>query len=180
MFQKVDIGGDILYRAYYSNELYHYGVKGMKWGVRRDYRVLANRRRNEAVRKVKTDYKTGVISRSEKKQRMKEAKNTKKILQTQMKSRYKNAKTREERKALNQDIRNQTIREVPHRRIKKGATTVNRLLTVGTVGSAAIGTVAAVATAPALAPLALTSLAGTTALNAGRQALFQWGIDRLT
>ena len=36
MFQKVDVGGDILYRVYYSNELYHYGVKGMKWGVRRN------------------------------------------------------------------------------------------------------------------------------------------------
>lgn len=163
-----------------DEELYHYGVKGMKWGVRRDYRVLANRRRNEAVRKVKADYKTGAISRSEKRQRMKEAKNTKKTLQAEMKSRYKNAKTRQDRKVLNQEVRNQAIRDVPHRRIKKGATTVNKLLTVGHVGTAAIGAAAAAAAAPALAPMAIASLAGTVAVNAGRQALVQWGIDHIS
>lgn len=59
-------------------------------------------------------------------------------------------------------------------------TTVNRLLTVGTVGSAAVGAAVGVAAMPAMAPLAVASLAGTVAVNAGRQKLVQWGIDRLS
>lgn len=39
--------------------IYHYGVKGMKWGVRRDFRVLANNRRNKAIKEAKRDYNLG-------------------------------------------------------------------------------------------------------------------------
>ena len=162
-----------------DDELKHYGIKGMKWGVRRDYRVLANHRRNEAVRKVKNDYDSGNISRDEKRQRMKEAKNTKKSLQVEMKSRYKNAKTREDRERLDREIQSQTVNEVPLRKVKKGATTVNRLLTVGNIAGAAVGAAATTMTAPALAPLAVASLAGTVATQAGRQAVTQWVFDRM-
>ena len=163
-----------------NEELYHYGVKGMKWGVRRDFRVLASHRQNEARRRVKNDYEAGKITKAEKRQGLREAKRTKKTLKAEMKSQFKNAKTREERKALNYKIKEQTISEVRHRGIKKGATTVNRLLTVGTVGSAAVGAAVGVAAMPAMAPLAVASLAGTVAVNAGRQKLVQWGIDRLS
>ena len=53
----------------YNNQEYlqHYGIPGMKWGIRKNARLLANHRRNAEVRKIKKDYKTGEISRKEKK-----------------------------------------------------------------------------------------------------------------
>ena len=42
---------------YYKSELYHYGVKGMKWGVRRTPNQLGHRPGDSSVtRKVKDDY----------------------------------------------------------------------------------------------------------------------------
>lgn len=38
----------------YSNELYHHGVKGMKWGFRRFNKAFATRRLNRITRKAET------------------------------------------------------------------------------------------------------------------------------
>ena len=48
-----------------NNELYHYGVPGMKWGVRRDTRIIANHRRNVEVGKLKERYRAGKITKQQ-------------------------------------------------------------------------------------------------------------------
>ena len=40
-----------------SNELYHYGVKGMKWGVRRTPEQLGHKRRKSEIEKSKSNQK---------------------------------------------------------------------------------------------------------------------------
>lgn len=162
-----------------DEELYHYGVKGMKWGVRRDYRALVNRRRNEAYRKNRNDYDTGKISNEERKRRNKAAKQAKKDDIARTKKRYANA-SKQERERMDRDIKRQTVKEVPYRQVKKGATTVNKLLTGIDIGTAAVATAVGSAAMPAMAPLLVTSLATGSAVSIGRNKLIQWGIDRLT
>ena len=43
------------YNYNYSNELYHYGIKGMKWGVRRNRTTIGNRYHTRAAKSVQKD-----------------------------------------------------------------------------------------------------------------------------
>lgn len=164
----------------HRDELIHYGVPGMKWGVRRNARVLANRRRNVAVTKAKKDYKTGKITKDQKKTSIQNANVKKKSDLTKMKTDIKNVKNREELQKVKQDISIKTIKEVPHSTIKKGATTVNKFLgtyhattTVATAGIAA-------AVNPAFAGAMITAGAIGAAAEVGTHYLLQIGIDRVT
>lgn len=159
--------------------IYHYGVKGMKWGVRRDARVLAAHRTNEAVRKAKNDYREGKISKSERKAAIKKAKNYKKDYKKELKSQFKNA-DRKERKQLNKDITNQAKKEVGARRLKKAATSFNRSTTVATLSGSAVALGMSFVAAPALGPLIAGSAAAATAGALGKQWIAQKLIDKVS
>lgn len=159
--------------------IYHYGVKGMKWGVRRDARVLAAHRTNEAVRKAKNDYREGKISKSERKAAIKKAKNYKKDYKKELKSQFKNA-DRKERKRLNKDITNQAKKEVGARRLKKAATSFNRSTTVATLSGSAVALGMSFVAAPALGPLIAGSAAAATAGALGKQWIAQKLIDKVS
>ena len=162
-----------------NDTIYHYGVKGMKWGVRRDARVLAAHRTNEAVRKAKNDYREGKISKSERKAAIKKAKNYKKDYKKELKSQFKNA-DRKERKQLNKDITNQAKKEVGARRLKKAATSFNRATTVATLSGSAVALGMGFVAAPALGPLIAGSAAAATAGALGKQWIAQKLIDKVS
>lgn len=155
-----------------DQELYHYGVPGQKWGVRRNLRVLANHRRNIAINDAKNDYRSKRITKSQRKLAIKQAKLDKKAL---LKS-ANQKRSEEEFKAYKKDIKSQTLSEVPHARLKKGATTVNHLITMAEVAGvgAAIGT-AGIMGAPVLAAVGGAG-AASVAVSIGKDYCIQKGI----
>lgn len=165
-------------------ELYHYGVLGMKWGVRRNARLLANHQRNAKVNDIKKQYRLGVISKEQKRRGIKEANIQKKKDLTSIKLEIKNAKNKKEYNDIKKRIALRTVNEVPHSTIKKGATIANKLIHgASIVGTIATGTAAASVSAamyPSLVgPVLVSSIASAT-ITRGQQALIQMGIDKLT
>lgn len=150
----------------YENELYHYGVKGMKWGIRRDARVLANNRRNKKVRNIKKQYELGKISK-EKKRSMIRTENAKK---NQYLNKVKNdlKKTNDEAKirSYKTNLSKQTIKEVPNRRLKKGVMTAKNIVTGLKIGGIVSGGASGVAIASSIANPALgAAFIGTATVN---------------
>ena len=157
---------------YKPDELQHYGVLGMKWGVRRNSRVLGNHRRNIAVKDAKQAYRSGSITKEQKKAAIKKANQDRKALIKSAGAR----RTREEGKQYRRDIKNQTLSEVPHSHLKKGLTTVNKLLALGVIANNATAVGAASALMPAMAPLAISGAAVSSAAAIGASYLVQNGI----
>lgn len=156
-----------------NDELMHYGVLGMKWGVRRNVRLLANRRRNASVQKIKADYKTGKITREQKKARIQKANTAKSSYITDTKAKFKAIDNKQDYKKAKNTIAMQTINEVSYPTIKKGVTTVNKLIG----GSHVLGTaVSGVATASVLGPVGLAAGAVGVAAEVGVHYLIQKGI----
>lgn len=163
-----------------NEELQHYGVPGMKWGVRRDARVLANRRRNKNVKKIKDLYDKGKISKEQKRSDIKKANTNRKTYVKSVNEQLKGVKNETEFRKVKSNIAAQAINEVPHRRLKKGATTVNKVLgAVHTTANVASGIVLTAA-APQFGALYLSSAAINAAVEVGAHALVQLGIDKLT
>lgn len=172
---------------YNNEELYHYGVKGMKWGVRRNTRVLANHRRNVKVRKIKNDYEVGKISKEKKKKLILEANLSKKKYIQDTNERLKNISSETEMRKYKAEVTRQTINEVPHQRLKKGITTANKVLggmhvansiATGVVG--AVGAMSVPVAGPALAGVYIGSGVAAAAVETGIHALAQMGIDKLS
>lgn len=161
-----------------EDELAHYGVLGMKWGVRRNIRVLANNRRNRKVRDIKYDYKAKKITKKEKKKLIKEANSYKKSEIKSMRSEVNKAKNKQEFKAVKSRIKDQTLKEVPYSTLKKGATTVNNLLyasnTAGYIGGAA----AIALMSPAMVGTAAAIGISGAVVESGRRYVAQHLIDK--
>ena len=165
-----------------NDELQHYGIPGMKWGVRRNIRTLTYHRRNQSINDARLNYKKGNISRSEKRAEIKKAKHNRKLESKQMLRSVKSAKTREEFKNAKQNISKQAVSEVPLNTVKKGATTVNKLLAgvnTGTTLGLGLGLAATAATGP-LAGIALTASVVGASAEVGAHYLIQKGINRIT
>lgn len=164
---------------YYTNgELYHYGIPGMKWGVYRNIRVLANNRRNKKVAELRSQRNLKKIDKAQFKKGVKEANASKKQEMKNLKSQVKNTKTKEEFKSVKTDIKNQTIKEVPSSTFKKGLRTVNNVLHNVAIADAAITAVGSLATplGPAIAGVSAASIA----IAKGEQYLINYGLDKLS
>lgn len=161
-------------------EMYHYGVKGMKWGVRRNARVLANHRRNAAVKKINDAYRYGKISKG-KRNELVDAENAKKNKSIEkMEKDYFKSKTVEEMNRYKNNLNEITAKEVPHATIKRGASVVADILAGREIAGTALLTTAAVATAPAMAPMLITAGAVGVAATVGMNYVAQMGLDKLS
>lgn len=162
-----------------DGELMHYGVPGMKWGVRRNAKLLANHNRNLEVRNIKNKYRRGEITKQQKRAAIKNA-NTgvKKSYKTTM-ANISNAKNRNDYKSAKKNLAQQTLKNVSHSRLKKGLTAVNKLITVGYLSANAGVLAASTAVNPAIGGIAITALAGHAAVQAGRQYVTQKILNRI-
>lgn len=155
-----------------EDELMHYGVKGMRWGVRRDVELLANRRRNQAISKAKKDYRSGTISKETKKATIKKAKTDRKDYLKKTKTDYESLKSKTDKKEFRQNITNKARKEVPHRRTKKTLRAINDALTIKQIATNTISVGVGVIAGPQMAPILAASLvAYNAAALAGREFL---------
>lgn len=173
------LNGDSMRTEYErTNELQHYGVKGMKWGVRRDAELLASHRRNVAVKRATDDYNRGKLSDEQYSRKVDKANKAKKDYLNKLKSDYESA-SKEKRQQISDGISKQAVKEIPRRKIAKGASITNAIITGAELGTTAVGVAASIAAAPALGPIAISSLAGYSVGRLGRQWLIDRGIDKL-
>lgn len=128
-----------------NEELYHYGVPGMKWGVRRDTRILANHRRNVAADRLKEQYRSGKITKQQYKDSIHKVNLRKKQYMSDVENKFRNAKSDSERTRLGEDISNTAVKEVPNITVKRGLAVANQLFGTASIGSTvytALGTAA--------------------------------------
>ena len=121
----------------YSVELYHHGVKGMKWGVRREQKSYNRRLKRDlsmlnahdyqqTKKGLKAKYETGEISRAEYKSGKKEANKSYK----QSEKRIKKLKAGPGSVAAFAKTRTKAMSEIPHYKLKRGIRTANSLINI--------------------------------------------------
>lgn len=153
-----------------NNELYHYGVKGMKWGVRRDARILANHRYNKAVKRLQTERAYGVISEKQYIDGLNTADKRKKKDLADFENQFRTAKTDVDRKRLGDNISKMAVDEVSDIKIQRGLAVANQL--IGTANIASIGYTTAAMTA--INPAFATAYIGAGAVTAAAEAGYRW------
>lgn len=166
-----------------SDELQHYGVKGMKWGVRRDVELIANRQRNQSVRKAKDAYEMGKIDKSKYKSLKKQAKADQKAYMKKVKKDFESSSKAEQYKQ-SEAIKSKAIKDVPYRRLKKGIKAYNAICAASNIAGTGLGVLTAVAAGSAAAPAAAVAL-GVTAVGAtagylGKKYVVDKVVDRLS
>lgn len=172
---QTDINAPVAYLYRSNDELIHYGVKGMKWGVRRDTRILANHRANVLTRRIKDDYNDGKIGSSVKKERIREVKSLKKKFMSDVEQKYKNAKNDAERDKLDREFTKMTVKEVPQLKLKRGMAVVNQIVSTAAVATAAgTGAVYTGMTAVSYGALSGAVMLGATVVDTAATAGLAW------
>ena len=159
-------------------ELYHYGVPGMRWGVRRDTRILANHRRNVEVKQLKNQRRSGLITREQYKYRVKNANLQKKRYLTDVKTQFKSLKNEAERAKFEEKITKTVVREVPNIAVKRGVSVVNQLIGGVSAGTAAYTAVGMAVINPAFAAAYVGAGAVAVAAEAGRSYMARALLDK--
>ena len=161
-----------------NNELYHYGVPGMKWGVRRDTRILANHRRNVEAGQLKEQYRSGQITKQQYKDSMRRVNLRKKKYMSDIENKFRNAKNDAELTKLSNDITNTAVKEVPNIAIKRGLAVANQLLGTASMGGTAYTTLGLAAINPAFATAYIGAGVVSTAAEAGFRYVTRSMLDK--
>lgn len=164
----------VYYVARTNEDLVHYGVLGMKWGVRRNARLLASSRRNKKIRKANEDYYNEKIDKSTRDARVKKAKIERDKVLEDTKAKVKNSSERELKKTSD-ELKSQVAKEVSNYQVKRGMAYANEIFTKYNAVSYGVVAAAGVASAnPALAAAGAVGIASSAAYGAGRN----WVLDR--
>lgn len=148
----------------------HYGVLGMKWGIRRGQNVLAWKKRNKAYANIAADKRSGAISPEEAKRRRKIESANLKSARAKIKANVKSMTDRREIERVHKQTKDKVTREVPYNRVKEGLRLLNNIASgtsiVGNVLSGAGMTALGAAMGnPGVAALGLASIAVNTPLT---------------
>lgn len=159
-------------------ELYHYGVPGMRWGVRRDTRILANHRRNTEASKLKDQYRSGQLTKRQYRESIRKVNLRKKKYLSDVENQFRNAKSDSEREKLGADISNTAVREVPDIKIKRGLAVANQLFGAASIGNAAYTSLGLAAVNPAFAAAYLGAGVVTAAAETGFRYVTRSVLDK--
>lgn len=165
---------DVLNTSTMSEEdaVQHYGVMGMKWGIRRYQKELAWKKRNSAMANVAADKRTGKISKEEAKSRRHVIKGELKSDLAKNKAYVKSLKgsDKSEVKKIYDTTKEKATREIPYNRLKKASRALTNIPAgISAFHAAAAGTTLAAigaATAnPVLLGVGLADIALTTPMT---------------
>jgi hypothetical protein len=161
-----------------NDELYHYGVPGMKWGVRRDTRILANHRRNVEAGRLKEYYRSGMITKQQYKDSIRSVNLRKKKYMSDVENKFRNAKSDAERTKLGNDITITAVKEVPNITIKRGLAVANNLLGAANIASTSYTTLGLAAFNPAFATAYIGAGVVSVAAEAGYRYVTRSLLDK--